>query len=242
MSNFRKQFKQGDDYCDIRADYRSLISIGKSVEETEDLLLRAYCPKDGDLLFTPTFWLSLGICEWETGRLTPRTKEEALYCLSLYQETVEQRLNAGPNERLSDMLQFFRETQEMLLSPLPEAKKISKPYARKCPWREGSLLAYQILSPEMKNSVYYQKYVLLRVVDIWRRSVVRLAPTERYSETMCIGLYGWWGDQIPDTAIVKDLKFVPMDNVGSTKMWCVFDWGLCRGEKPHITLLEEDPS
>ena len=75
-------------------------------------------------------------CEWETGRLTPRTKEEALYCLSLYQETVEQRLAAGPNERLSDMLQFFRETQEMLLSPLPEAKKISKPYARKCPWRE----------------------------------------------------------------------------------------------------------
>lgn len=150
MNNFKKQFKQGDDYCDIRADYRSLISIGKSVEETEDLLLRAYCPKEGDLLFTPTFWLSLGICEWETGRLTPRTKEEALYCLSLYQETVEQRLNAGPNERLSDMLQFFRETQEMLLSPLPEAKKISKPYARKCPWREGSLLAYQILSPDMK--------------------------------------------------------------------------------------------
>ena len=71
MNNFKKQFKQGDDYCDIRADYRSLISIGKSVEETEDLLLRAYCPKEGDLLFTPTFWLSLGICEWETGRLTP---------------------------------------------------------------------------------------------------------------------------------------------------------------------------
>ena len=38
MNNFKKQFKQGDDYCDIRADYRSLISIGKSVEETEDLL------------------------------------------------------------------------------------------------------------------------------------------------------------------------------------------------------------
>ena len=174
MSNFRKQFKQGDDYCDIRADYRSLISIGKSVEETEDLLLRAYCPKDGDLLFTPTFWLSLGICEWETGRLTPRTKEEALYCLSLYQETVEQRLAAGPNERLSDMLQFFRETQEMLLSPLPEAKKISKPYARKCPWREGSLLAYQILSPKMKDSPYYQKYVILRVVDIWREPLYGL--------------------------------------------------------------------
>jgi hypothetical protein len=241
MDNFKRQFKQGDDYCDIRADYRSLISIGKSVEETEDLLLRAYCPKEGDLLFTPTFWLSLGICEWETGRLTPRTKEEALYCLSLYQETVEQRLNAGPNERLSDMLQFFRETQEMLLSPLPEAKKISKPYARKCPWREGSLLAYQILSPDMKNSPYYQKYVLLRVVDIWRRPVVRLAPTARYSESMCIGLYGWWGDQIPDASIVKDLEFVSIDTGGVTKMWCAFDWGLCRGEKPHITLLEEDP-
>ena len=60
MNNFKKQFKQGDDYCDIRADYRSLISIGKSVEETEDLLLRAYCPKEGDLLFTPTFWLCPG--------------------------------------------------------------------------------------------------------------------------------------------------------------------------------------
>ena len=32
MSNFRKQFKQGDDYCDIRADYRSLISIGTTIE------------------------------------------------------------------------------------------------------------------------------------------------------------------------------------------------------------------
>ena len=49
MNNFKKQFKQGDDYCDIRADYRSLISIGKSVEETEDLLLRAYCPKEVEL-------------------------------------------------------------------------------------------------------------------------------------------------------------------------------------------------
>ena len=87
MSNFRKQFKQGDDYCDIRADYRSLISIGKSVEETEDLLLRAYCPKDGDLLFTPTFGSPRHL-RMETGRLDARTKEEAL-CLSLYQETVE---------------------------------------------------------------------------------------------------------------------------------------------------------
>ena len=45
MDNFKRQFKQGDDYCDIRADYRSLISIGKSVEETEDLLLRACCSR-----------------------------------------------------------------------------------------------------------------------------------------------------------------------------------------------------
>lgn len=123
MNNFKKQFKQGDDYCDIRADYRSLISIGKSVEETEDLLLRAYCPKEGDLLFTPTFWLSLGICEWETGRLTPRTKEEALYCLSLYQETVEQRLNAGPNERLSDMLQFSGKRRKCCFRPCRRPKR-----------------------------------------------------------------------------------------------------------------------
>ena len=91
-----------------------------------------------------------------------------------------------------------------------------------------------------QHSPYYQKYVLLRVVDIWRRPVVRLAPTARYSESMCIGLYGWWGDQIPDAAIVKGLKFVPMDTVGPTQMWCVFSWGLHRGEKPQITLIEED--
>ena len=69
---------------------------------------------------------------------------------------------------------------------------------------------------------------------------MRLAPTARYSESMCIGLYGWWGDQIPDAAIVKGLKFVPMDTVGPTQMWCVFSWGLHRGEKPQITLIEED--
>ena len=38
MSNFRKQFKQGDDYCDIRADYRSLISIGNGGPAAAGLL------------------------------------------------------------------------------------------------------------------------------------------------------------------------------------------------------------
>ena len=55
MDNFKRQFKQGDDYCDIRADYRSLISIGKSVEETEDLLLRAYCPRTETCCSRPRF-------------------------------------------------------------------------------------------------------------------------------------------------------------------------------------------
>ena len=144
MDNFKKQFKQGDDYCDIRADYRSLISIGKSVLRKRRTCCCGPTVRRGSetCCFTPTFWLSLGICEWETGRLTPRTKEEALYCLSLYQETVEQRLAAGPNQQLSDMLQFFRETQEVLLSPSAGAQKESvSRYARKCPWREGSLLA-----------------------------------------------------------------------------------------------------
>ena len=56
-----------------------------------------------------------------------------------------------------------------------------------------------------------------------------------------VTVVAWWGDQIPDASIVKDLEFVSIDTGGVTKMWCAFDWGLCRGEKPHITLLEEDP-
>ena len=153
------------------------------------------------------FWFVLAYCEWKKGRLSDFVKEKAITAIDSGRDLEHWNTPKLKYERkkvLSDL-------REMLLSPMPPAKKAKKPTVRHCPWPVGSLLAYRIVScKKLANHPCFKKYVLLRIIQINRSPITKIFPTEYYNESMIVGLYNWIGSEIPDPSIVEQLKFIPI--------------------------------
>lgn len=201
MDKWKKEILGNSLAEDVIEDYRELLSVGQCDIEAENIIIEYYmkhifqCNSD-----EKNFWLALALIQWEWGRLSNRVREKAFYWLKLLQSEMAEETAV----RL----------KECLLSPMPILKKIPRPrYVSKCPWPVGSLLAYRIIStdvPEVVDSPYWRKYVLLRIVMIKRTPVSRLSPDSEWRESMIVGLYDWFGDSIPDPAIVNHLSFTPI--------------------------------
>ncbi len=194
----------------IRHEYGILLSIGKSDEEAEKMLIEYYSNiigcNDPD---EDVFWIALAYVEWKRGRLSDLVKEKALAASEngLDLKRWEKRGEKVYKERKKKIDKF----RAMILSPMPERKKVKKPSVRHCPWREGSLLAYRIINNEKcANSPCFNKYVLLRVVKIYQLPISNYFESEYYNEQMIIALYNWMGSSIPDPDIVKGLRYIPI--------------------------------
>ena len=198
---------------DIRREYSVLLSVGKSSEEAEKMLIKYFSSimncNDPD---EDVFWFALALCEWKKGRLSQFVKEKALDALENGRDL--NRWNTVGNEKnYEKRKKVLKELKSTLLSPMPPAKKIKKPTVHHCPWKVGSLLAYRIVS----NKAYLcghpcnMKYVLLRVVRIDKNPVSKLFDTGWYNESMMVGLYNWIGSEIPDPSIVQNLEYTPVE-------------------------------
>lgn len=197
--------------ADIRHEYNTLISFGKENEEIEEILIKYY----GDILGCgdpdeSVFWYALSLCEWKKGRLSMRAKENALACLEKGNDL--RRWDFPGNENnYRKRLQVLEKFKNTILSPMPEKKKARKPTVHHCPWKEGSLLAYRIITNEdVSDHPCLKKYALLRVIRIKRRPISNICPNEYYNESMLVGLYGWIGESIPEQEIVDELEFIPV--------------------------------
>lgn len=198
---------------DIRREYSILLSVCKSSEEAEKMMLEYYSSimncgdPDEDV-----FWFVLALCEWKKGRLSPFVKEKALQALSSGRD-LELWRAAGDKKNYEKRKKVLKELEETILSPMPPAKKIRKPTVHHCPWKVGSLLAYRIISCKDKliNSPCYTKYVLLRVVRVEKRPISRMFDTGYYDESMLVGLYNWIGSEIPDPETVQKLEYIPIE-------------------------------
>ena len=201
MESWKREILNGNVGEHVRSEYRKLLSVGKSGEDAEKLLVdyfRMQYPNNE--LMMGRFWLALALCEWEAGRLSgiadEKSRQWAMY----------------PWENIS------KTSLETLLvtlkSPMPPKKKVRLPsYISHCPWPVGSLLAYRIISskhPHVTQSPFYGKYVLLRIIKIIKKPVTQLAPDDAWDERMLVGLYNWIGDSVPDPKIVDDLQFTPV--------------------------------
>ena len=201
MEKWKKEILKRSLAEDVIADYHDLLSIGKNNTDAENITIHYYtehvCKSQTDEII---FWLSLALIQWEWGRLSVNVKEKALFWLMQSDSVIEEETAA--------------ELKKCLLSPMRPLKKISKPkWIGKCPWPVGSLLAYRIMStdyPMVVDGPYWNKYVLLRIVMIKRTPVSRLSPETEWSESMIVGLYDWFGESIPDPAIVTQLKYTPI--------------------------------
>lgn len=194
--------------ADVRREYNALLSIGKSDEEAERLLIERY-----DGVFDKgdpdeaVFWFALALSEWKKGRLSFLAKTKALYYIEDGNDLKRWDI---PNEQKNYQKRaaVMDDLKKKLLSEQPARKKVKKATVHRCPWREGYLLAYRAVSCPPENYLY-NKYLLLRVVEIQRSPVSKIEPDACYDERMIVAVYGWVGDSIPDADIVKDLEFMP---------------------------------
>ena len=198
---------------DIRGEYNVLLSVGKTNEEAERLLMKAFSEilncDDPD---EDVFWFALALCEWKKGRLSEAVKKKALDALESGRDA--ERWNTVGNEKnYEKRKKVLKEFKELILSPMPPLKKIKKPTVHHCPYREGSLLAYRIVSNKdyLQSRACNMKYVLLRVLRIEKHPISRLFDIGYYNENMLVGLYNWIGSEIPDPAIVNSLKYIPIE-------------------------------
>ena len=198
---------------DVRSEYSVLLSIGKTNEESERMLIDYY----SDILDCgnpdeDVFWFALAISEWKKGRLSRFVQEKALYFLENGKDL--ERWNSKGNEKnYKKRKKVLDELKRTILSPMPPAKKIKKPTVHHCPWKVGSLLAYKIVSNKEYLHDYscHMKYVLLRVVRVDKHPVSNLFDTEFYDENMMVGLYNWIGDEIPSPEIVNELEYISIE-------------------------------
>jgi len=200
---------------DIRREYGVLLSVGKDTETIERMLMDYYSSilncNDPD---EDVFWFALAHAEWKKGRLSDRVKEKALRALDSGRDL--NRWHAKGNEKdYRERTKVLKAFRELLLSPMPPAKKIRKPTVHHCPWKAGSLLAYQIINqPDEKDHPCFNKYVLLRVVKVEKTPISGRFETDYYNESMLVGLYNWIGNTIPDPRIADDLQYIGIEDAG----------------------------
>lgn len=200
----------GDDLaCDVRSEYGLLLSLLRNNHEVENKLISYY----SDILFVndedePVFWFALAYCEWKRGLLSNRVKEKALGFIDSGIDL--QRWKNSGDKNYKKRQKVLEDLREKILSPMSESGNIPKPHVYRCPWKVGTLLAYRLTSEKVKSYGMYGKFVLLRVIKIDKCPVSSIMPTELYDENMMVGLYDWYGDEIPNEAIVEKLDFIPI--------------------------------
>lgn len=198
MAKWETEIFRGDFTERVKREYRKLLSVNIDGEEAEHLLVKHFQSHFvADASTEGRFWMALGLCEWQSGRLTQTAKENAKKWIVL------------PGNNISAFaLQSLLDTLD---TPMPPPKKVRPPsYVSHCPWPVGSLLAYRIISsahPHVTQSPFYGKYVLLRIVKLKRIPITELAPNAGWDERMLVGLYNWLGDSIPQPDIVQNLDF-----------------------------------
>lgn len=202
-----------DDFaCDVRNDYQDQLIAGKTKEEASQEIIRKYVPEINGTVDEPVFWFALALAQWQKGRLLNDVKEKAIEFIDKGSD-LESWNTAGNEKNYKKRKQVLTKLRDTLLSPMPPEKKIKKPsWIWTSPWREGALLTYKIKNPDA-NERYIDKYVLLRVI-----SVLQTESSGYITESIRIGLYGWVGDEIPDSKIVDNLEFIVLSDTQNSML------------------------
>jgi|AGTN01.1.fsa_nt_gi hypothetical protein len=220
-------FLNDGDVQDIRRDYYDLLSIGKSNEEAERIILEEVYY---DMIGTPYeyyLWIGLAYYEWKAGRLSLKVKVKAV-------QWIEDLLSGvKSSDGIYGKQGEFEKYKNLLMSEQPKPRKFSKPPVYNSIWPVGSIIAIKIekdkkhdviLRDILKHShekdrewirqndeifqKYLGKYIILRIVDIKRWNYIRFIKDDYFQEDLVLALYAWVGDTPPNAEIVKETKFI----------------------------------
>ena len=196
---------QDDVACDIKEEYINRLKImgQTNIEATEELIEGNedyfYDEEDG-----PVSWFALADTQWRYGRLLPEVKDIAI---KLIKEEIDLERWKEDEKQYEKRKEVLNKLMEKLNSPQPPEKKISKRKLIKAQWEKGDVVLYQLTNEKVKDSKWYNKYVLFRVLCVTKTNIGSL-PREYSNEQNVIAYYNWVGNAEPDLSIIKELKFL----------------------------------
>ena len=181
---------------EIFKEYNLLLSAGFSDYDAEEEISK-YFLSGATVREQGMFFILFALIQWDMGRMTPRTCSTA------------KRWLGDPSIAIPS--EVVVAASEILDSPMHSKKEPIKPRTIKCPWKKGALLAYKISTyDKRKTSPFWNKYVLLRIIDIKKWPLSAIKPDIYFDESMYVALYNWVGDSIPTVNEIENLQYIPI--------------------------------
>lgn len=145
MGTYGTSILGNDTAADVAAEFKDSIAYGKSIEEAEDQLIADFCIDDEDDPYELCpFWLGLAAQQVKMGRLSERTKANALRIID---EGIDIAIWEHENPKLVPKRQTaLNKLREQITGPQKNPTKVRKPFIDTIEWEEGDGLAYQLPS------------------------------------------------------------------------------------------------
>jgi hypothetical protein len=196
MKNWIATLLSSDEAKEMQREYKLLLSVGLSELEAEAEIISFFI-SNATVSEQGILWILFALIQWNMGRMSQQIYRAA-------KQWINSPTLGIPGEAL-------RAVANVLDCPMPGRKKLVKPRTIKCPWRKGTLLAYKISTClQKRTSRFWNKYVLLRVVDIKEWPVSAIKPDLLFDESMYIAMYNWVGDSVPPASILENLEYTPI--------------------------------
>ena len=209
MGTWGVKLYQDDVADDVKYEYITRLQVGQSNLEATRGLIEGNYDYISDEEDGPIFWFALADTQWKYGRLLPEVKDKAIEYLKSGCDLMRWKDNDKLYKKRKAELELL---EKRLNSPLPAEKKVTKYKFSRPLWEIGDVLIYQIKSDKLKDSEWYNKYIMFRVIALYRTNIGSLPRDIYYNENCVVGLYNWFGDSKPEPDIVKNLELIPSNN------------------------------
>lgn len=173
--------------ADLKGEFRELIGDGLSPEEAIERLCLTYTASLKDPDESPVFWLSLASASWKLGRLTDRTRMEAVRVIDSGEDL---RRWSAPKDREKRELILF-ELRKGILSPQPPAVRVPRRVKNDNQWIVGEVLGFHLLSGD---------WTLFRVIG---------HHSDRGGKFAVYEPLDWVGEAFPTAAEIAGLPVKP---------------------------------
>lgn len=198
--------------CEVRDQYRQLISQGQEGPVATDALLESFRVVLLDEDSTAVFWLALAVTQWRVGRLEDRVKNRAI---AVIENTTALWAWQNDAAALAARRKVLANVLTLLHSPQRAKTVLRKPFKNSCEWESGELIAFQLRS---------RQYVIFRVIGHW---------TDNGGTAPVMEILDWCGTAIPEAAALHNAPIrsyvidVPaaLQPVGWTTCKSILDWG-----------------
>ena len=198
MEMWRKALFSDEHIREMKRQYVKLLAIGVDDTEAERLIISYYFPNYLNKGWLEgQFYIALAVVEWDMGRLSEYILKQAMRWLSFSDSPYHE------NE--------ICEIRSFLSSQMCGRKQIKAIRPRLCPWKEGDLLAYKIMSCcKLSSDRLWGKYVLLRVVSIQKWPITYIKPELMHDDLMIVALYDWIGNEVPRSDPMESMAYLPI--------------------------------